>query len=301
MVLLENRIVDASALSEPLYLRILKGRNFNLMKSLSQITTKFLRFLKDISHYAVLGRLYYLSKRRPRYRAREITLKGLHIAYVDILSLYMEYKDIFVHKIYHFDTETDMPRIIDAGGCIGMATLYFKRIYPKSHVIVFEPDPYQFKILSANLRQNRLRDIELRNSAVSKIEGMLTFATSGSDAGKLVDYRDSFGGTITVPSVKLSTYLEETVDFLKMNIEGVEWDVLQEIEPFLDKVKQITLEYHHFAGIEPHLHDILQLLHRNNFSYVINHMDYQTNPGVRTPFKFTKSTTYFLIIHAKHF
>ena len=41
------------------------------------------------------------------------------IDYLDSLSLYHEYSDIFQNKIYHFSTNNPAPVIIDAGGYIG--------------------------------------------------------------------------------------------------------------------------------------------------------------------------------------
>ena len=42
-------------------------------------------------------------------------------------------------------------------------------------------------------------------------------------------------------------YLTEPVDFLKMNIEGVEWEVLADSEDLLRQVREIVIEYHHLS------------------------------------------------------
>ena len=60
----------------------------------------------------------------PRHRPGRILIDGLQINYADILSLYMEYKDIFVQGIYYFKAKNANPYIIDGGGCIGMSVLY---------------------------------------------------------------------------------------------------------------------------------------------------------------------------------
>lgn len=49
---------------------------------------------------------------------------------------------------------------------------------------------------------------------------------------------------IVVPSVKLSTLIDEPTDLLKLNIEGVELEVLKEAESKLCNVAEILLEFH---------------------------------------------------------
>ena len=42
--------------------------------------------------------------------------------------------------------------VIDCGANIGMSITYFKRLYPKSKIIGFEPDPKIFETLKKNIR-----------------------------------------------------------------------------------------------------------------------------------------------------
>ena len=235
-----------------------------------------------------------------RYRSSYVKkINGYKVEAPDLLSLYIENKDIFLKQIYGFTSPKAAPRIIDCGGFIGMATLYFKKIYPDAKITVFEPDPKIFQILKRNMERNHITNIELINSAVSKVDGYLMFGADGSDGGSLINKNSTNINHIKVKSCRLSLYLNEPVDFLKLNIEGAEWDVFQEIEPVIHNVNQLVFEYHHFPGIEPQLHNILTLLHRNGFSYIINHFDYETNPAVKTPLKISKDTTYFLIVYAQ--
>jgi FkbM family methyltransferase len=241
-----------------------------------------------------------ISAEISRYRKNHIQkLHGYHIEAQDLLSLYIENKDIFLKQIYGFTSPKTAPIIIDCGGFIGMSTLYFKKKYPDAKIINFEPDPKIFQILKRNIERNHLTNIELINSAVSKVDGYLTFDADGSDGGSLINKSSTNINHIKVKSCRLSSYLNEPVDFLKMNIEGAEWDVFQEIEPVIHNVDQLVFEYHHFPDSEPQLHNILTLLHKNDFHYIINHFDYETNPAVKTPFKLSKDTTYFLIVYAR--
>jgi hypothetical protein len=63
------------------------------------------------------------------------------------------YREIFVRQYYYFRANTDHPVIFDCGANLGMATLFFKWLYPKSRVEAFEPDPGTFAVLQKNVDQ----------------------------------------------------------------------------------------------------------------------------------------------------
>ena len=72
-----------------------------------------------------------------------------------------------------------------------------------------------------------------------------------------------------VPCVRLAEYLSEPVDFLKMNIESAEWEVLEDSAEYLSNIREMVVEYHHLPGIPRTLHRILDLLDRQGFEYAI--------------------------------
>ena len=238
-----------------------------------------------------------LLKNRERFKIRETKILGYPVQYTDQLSLYFEFKDIFKNRIYHFNSGKRTPFVIDAGSCIGMSILYFKHIYPGARIIGFEPDREIFKILQDNVNRNNLSNIELINAALSSNEGELVFYPDGTDGGSLVF--ESGKEPTKINAVKLSSYINEPVDFLKMNIEGAELEVLTEISGKLHYVKYMVIEYHSFDNYDQKLHKILSLLNENGFMYLINDFDGETNPAVRTPFRLEKNTRYFLLIYAK--
>ena len=239
-----------------------------------------------------------LLKNRERFKIRTSKILNYSVQYTDQLSLYFEFKDIFKNKIYHFNTQKREPFIIDAGSCIGMSILYFKHVYPEARIIGFEPDREIFEILENNIKRNDLTNVELINTALTSREGERVFFPDGTDGGSLV-YKSNKEPT-RVKAVRLSDYINEPVDFLKMNIEGAELDVLSEISDKLHYINEMVIEYHSFDNSNQVLHKILDLLNRKGFMYLINDFDdAESNPAVRTPFKLGKNTRYFLLIYAK--
>ncbi|RYE28269.1 MAG: FkbM family methyltransferase [Sphingobacteriales bacterium] len=162
--------------------------------------------------------------------------------------------------------------IIDCGANIGLSAIFFKQLYPKARVIAFEPDKEIFGYLKSNLNACGFTDVELYNYGVWKEECTLQFKNEGSDGGRIsFDHdRSEFHQVTEIKTVQLSSYLNERVDLLKIDIEGAETDVLQEIEPRLSFVEHLFVEYHSFVGAEQTLGKILTILSRNRFEYYLD-------------------------------
>lgn len=203
----------------------------------------------------------------PRYTATSVNLFGGIFKLVDSASFLWTYYEIFDSEIYNFNSETRNPVIIDCGANIGLSILYLKKIYPESHIIAFEPDSNIFKTLEENIKNFNLSDIELFRKAVWKSEGFLEFASEGSDAGRLSEEEESESDVqkYKVPTVRLGNYLKKPVDFLKIDIEGAETEVLTDCQEELVNVKNIFVEYHSFADKPQSLDVLINILSKAGF------------------------------------
>jgi FkbM family methyltransferase len=212
-------------------------------------------------------------------------------------SFYMQYKDEFIHRIYHFDAARPDPLIIDGGSNVGMSILYFKRAYPQARIIGFEPDPAIYSMLQDNLKRNALRDVTIVNAGLGTRSGSTAFLADGRDGGQFGEGENS----ITVQVVTLSDYLAEPVDFLKLNIEGEELPVLLEAEASgsLANIREMVLEYHGWPGGQQRLGAILQLLDRQGFRYLVHDFDAETCNTTKPPFTLTPSSTWFCLVYAR--
>src|SRR5436309_7710065 len=159
----------------------------------------------------------------------EKTINGQYFTYVNEEEFRYTYLATFRWGFYRFRTKTKEPLIIDCGAHIGISLLYFKMKYPQARVIGFEANPDTFKLLEKNIAQNHLSGVELVQAAVSDQEGMISFYVGKDNGGELSQWADAgvqnkwntsdMYTTIMVPSVRLSSYIEQPVDFLKLNIE----------------------------------------------------------------------------------
>jgi len=117
--------------------------------------------------------------------------------------------------------------VVDVGANIGYYTLIFARLVgPQGKVYAFEPDPYVYGILKANVEANGYKNVILEQKAVSNWLGEANLHLS---PGNLGDHRlyDSNDGrpTIAVEVITLDNYFEyreNRVDFIKMDIQGAE-------------------------------------------------------------------------------
>ena len=182
------------------------------------------------------------------------------------------YEDIFLNDVYGFEAQRPDPRIIDCGANIGMSVLYFKHRYPQARVVAFEPDPTIVTFLDENIARNRLTGVEVVNAALAAEPGTMKLNSDGEVSSHLAAYKpdDGVWQTFEVPCVLLSDYLDEPVDFMKMNIEGAEHEVLEECEPRIHQIRELNIEYHRLPGVPCTLHKILDLLDRNGFVYTVS-------------------------------
>ena len=222
------------------------------------------------------------------------TIADYTVHYINGLSLAVQYHDEFIKRIYHFDSTAPEPRVIDGGSNIGMSILYFKSVYPNAHVIGFEPDQSIYRILQQNIDGNHLKDVELVKAGLGSSHGTIRFAPDGDQGGAI----NTESGTMEIDIVPLVDYLKEPVDFLKLNIEGAEYEVLAAAEQQLHQVRQMVIEYHHLPELPHTLHLILSLLDRQGFDYLINGFTPETNSVVYPPFKLMPDSRYFLLIYA---
>jgi len=202
----------------------------------------------------------------PRYTRLSSDLLGSPIEIVDGASFCASYDEIFTRQLYAFRSPTGTPRIVDVGSNIGLSVLYFKARYPSSRIVAFEADPVIFKILEANVRRAGHDDVQLINRAVWREDTGVEFRVEGADAGRISrGPHDPLPDKVSVPAVRLRQYLTGHTDFLKLDIEGAETEVLLDCANLLGQVGNLFVEYHSFAGEEQRLDVLLGVLRTSGF------------------------------------
>jgi len=218
------------------------------------------------------------------------------IRITDGRSFFIQVKDEFVHNIYQFETDNPRPVIIDGGSNIGVSILYFKRLYPNARIIGFEPDPAIFRLLSENISRNNVKDVSVFEVGLGGETGVTTFLSDNSASGQFGEGENS----IEVHVEPLSKYIDGPIDFLKLNVEGQELPVLRELESSgkLSEIRELVFEYHGWAGQEQRLGELLNILDRNGFRYLVHDFDDETGYATKPPFRWSPETVWFCLVYA---
>ena len=256
----------------------------------------FNRHFRKISPYRkvrnYLGKIYHefidseeLKRNKqllsgPRFVNATYEIEGHgEFTYVDNKSFWFMYDEIFNKKIYQFRSETDTPLIIDCGANVGLSILFFKKIFPKCRIIGFEPDPEIFQVLCENVGE--FSDVDLINKGLWSERGSISFFSDSSDGGKVSEV-----GNTKVDVTLLSDYLQNDIDFLKMDIEGAEFQVLVEAGENLKNVRNIFVEYHSFKDENQTLPELMVILKEAGFRI------YVSAPGFNNPRPFSAINVY---------
>lgn len=157
------------------------------------------------------------------------------------------FNQVFVERQYQWkDIAQLQPRIIvDAGANIGLAALYFARLFPDARIYCIEPDAANFELLQHNTRN--YPNISRLQAAVWYKNEKLHFANKeGFSAGLQVQasvQSNAIQG-YTIPELMQHFGIAE-IDILKMDVEGAEKEIFGAGDTaWLQQVQLLVIELH---------------------------------------------------------
>jgi FkbM family methyltransferase len=163
----------------------------------------------------------------------------------DIITVFV----IFVREDYGKVPEAST--IVDVGANIGIFSLYAARCKARK-VYAFEPNSESYQLIHKNIQINNLQNTVVPfQLAVYKNDGeKVAFPVSGSVYNAILEDTENqsheFVETVTLNHIARRTCAsDETIDLLKMDCEGAEYDALFACsDETLEKIQAIKLEYH---------------------------------------------------------
>jgi len=190
------------------------------------------------------------------------------VEYIDASSMRSMWEIIMCQKVYDIGPVDHEPWILDCGANIGLAQLYWKNRYQSFKSIAWEPDPAIAAILGHNLHSWQL-PTEKRAFALSDVEEEVSFYSDGSDGGHIsgLNVVDCAMHNI-VRTERLGPFLSPQIDLLKIDIEGGEHKVLNDVRDQLGVVQNIFIEFH-LRNEDERLSDLLSIIESARFSYRI--------------------------------
>lgn len=167
--------------------------------------------------------------------------------------------------------------VIDVGGNIGYLSMFFAALVgPGGHVDVFEPDPANLRYLTENLSETP--NAQIVRTALSDSIGetdLYVEELTGQNSSLVRDYQQfkinaaRAGVEPKTHAVRVTTdtldhlYLgADRVDFIKIDVEGAEWQVLQGGKAILQEFKPVI-----FIEVSLHHQEIVNFL--GDLGYVL--------------------------------
>lgn len=131
-------------------------------------------------------------------------------------------REVLLQRIYDLAGPIDGGLVVDAGANTGLFSLVASQSADK--VVAIEPDPDNYRTLTANLARNEIENVEAINAALWTHGGEVAFSTGQHVTDGAVTER----GGETVQSITLDSIVAEhgAIDLLKLDIEGAEEKVI---------------------------------------------------------------------------
>jgi FkbM family methyltransferase len=200
----------------------------------------------------------------PRYQRDVTEIFGRRFEFLDGPSFAHLYRVFFEQQTYRFSSGSTTPYIIDCGAHIGVSVAWWKTLFPAARVLAFEPDPVNYEMLRRNCAG--LADVEVINAAVWREEGVVDFTVKGDQGGHLTRLAGAAHPDVQpVRCLRLRPLLERGCDFVKLDIEGAEIEVIRDCADLLHLVERMAVEYHSFVGRPQRLGETIRVLESAGF------------------------------------
>jgi FkbM family methyltransferase len=155
--------------------------------------------------------------------------------------------EVLIKRDYEVDIAPPLT-VLDLGGNIGFATLYFGRRWPDAKLAVVEPVPTNVAMLRENLALNNIT-ATVFPAAVGVTDGSVTMELAELDCAHHIVAEGRVTGTrggISVEALSIPTILQrlgwDRIGLLKVDIEGYEAELFRSQPDWLHRVDVVCLE-----------------------------------------------------------
>jgi FkbM family methyltransferase len=154
---------------------------------------------------------------------------------------------MFWNREYEFELAAEPATIVDAGANVGYASVYFASRFPRAKILAIEPEAANFAQLQKNVAGNR--NIVPIQAALWNEDTSLTLVDAGAGSwGFRVSSQESSESRAGVRAVAVPTLMSEhemdTIDILKLDVEGSEKEIFESSADWINSVGVIVAELH---------------------------------------------------------
>lgn len=187
---------------------------------------------------------------------------------------------LFLEYFYNYfkDFKTAI-NIIDCGGNIGSYSIYFSKFINCKKIYSFEPHPEIFDYLKDNIKLNNCENINIYNfglsnqnqkiNLISHIPGnkgafWFWYLNESHETPSEVGYKDHENienSNIIIDSRQLDYFNFENINFIKIDVEGMEIEVLNGAKKLINNYKPLL----YIEGSKKTFIDIEKWIMENNY------------------------------------
>lgn len=251
-----------------------------------EILVTYFYFLKKRSFPSSFQHEYFLIKKLTIKKLKVQKVKNFLVFSFKINNMYYNFyleknssdsqvfNQIMLNKEYNKVLELintyNLPisNMIDAGSNIGLTSIYFNSYFSNLNIIALEPNEQNFNKMNINIKKNNLKTVKILNNA---LYGKRTILSEGSpyNDGKdwsfrLVENSDRTQALYKYEALDISSLMNDfnlvIIDFLKMDIEGGEFSVIDSKSDltWLNKTRLLAIEIHEDCGSKTEIQNILK-------------------------------------------
>lgn len=151
---------------------------------------------------------------------------------------------VFENKCERFFKIENGDTVLDVGACIGDTTMPMAiKAGSTGKVIAVEPHPTNIEYLKLNLKE--FRDVEIIGKAVWNEKGTIRFNVHNTPTGHSIISHKERSSYIEVQCDTLDNmFADRKIDFVKIDVQGAEVQVLEGGERFLENTRKLVVETH---------------------------------------------------------
>lgn len=205
-------------------------------------------FMRYVQRGKKIERVKYHSK----INAWEFRIEG--ISYLSTGPGWVYDKDYLLDQVKMLSGFAYIPThgdvVVDVGAGVGEETIVFSDLVGKSgRVYAIEAHPKTYSALTYMVESNSLRNVIVSNLALSDKAGDVSIQDSDNSlANSILQITDA--STVAVQSETFDEFVErndiQTIDLLKMNVEGAEQLILKGMSHSLERIKRVSISCHDF-------------------------------------------------------
>jgi FkbM family methyltransferase len=160
--------------------------------------------------------------------------EGLELGYEDIHYIFL--LEVYLLDLYRAKLLRKNDVALDAGADIGEFTvLASKKIGPGGRIIAIEPNPNDYELLQLNIKKNSCANVIPINIGLG-----------GNTGERRMEFRErSYSFRVdTLENILEKVGLKKRINFIKMDIEGFETEVLSQGIDIIKNADTIAMELH---------------------------------------------------------